>query len=320
MNSFDRKLKEYGHYPLRAGDMTALIVIMGHKCNMRCTHCYVDASPDSTEEMPLSTLEKILDILSRHRQITTVDVSGGAPELHPHFRYFVKSAAGMGRNVLLPSNLTLYDEPGMEDLPEFLAENRVTIIASLPHYTEEVADRQRGKGTYKKVISALKRLNSLGYGREGTSLELNIAFNPAGTSILSDGASLDRAYRDNLKEMHGITFNRLFTLNNMPIGRMRKSMSDEEFDKYMKELEERFNPDTVDTLMCRTSVSYGFDGGKVYDCDFWRVLDMPIRNGGAGIDDFDYGALSSREIVTHPLCFMCTAGSGCTCTDLLVND
>ncbi len=319
MNSFDRKLKEHGHYPLKAKEMTALIVIMGHKCNLRCTHCYVDASPDSTEEMPLSTLDKLLDILSNNKGITTVDVSGGAPELHPHFKYFVKAAAGMGRTVLLPSNLTLYNEPGMEDIPEFLAENRVTIIASLPHYTEEVTDRQRGKGTYKKVISALKRLNSLGYGREGTSLELNIAFNPAGTSILSNGAMLANAYRDNLKELHGITFNRLFTLNNMPIGRMRKSMSEEDFNKYMGELQEKFNPGTIDTLMCRTSVSYAFDGKKAYDCDFWRVLDMPLKNTDSGIDGFDYEILSSREIVTHPLCFMCTAGAGCTCSDLLIN-
>ncbi len=326
MSIFDQKLKETtGHYPLKARQITTLCVNLGYKCNLRCTHCYADASPDRTEEMPLSTINKILNILSKHSEITTLDIGGGAPELNPYFKYFVRTAAGMGKKVFYASNLAVYYEPGMEELPEFLAENRVVIYASLPWHSEEGTDRQRGKGTYRKVISAFKWLNTLGYGREGTSLELNIQFNPAGTSFPPDQQVLEKEFREKLKDVHGITFNRLYTLNNMPIGRLGKSMAGDELKAYMKALEERFNPDTVENLICRVSVTCD---EKIYDCDFQRILNLPVhpagrdksngvRNRNSGIDDFDYGILSAREIVTTPLCLVCTAGSGLGCSESL---
>ncbi len=316
MNIFDRRLKETtGHYPLKARKINTLVVNVGNKCNLRCTHCFVEASPDRTEEMSLSTINKILSILRENSEITVLEVMGGAPELSPYFKYFVKSAAGMGKDVKVPSNLAVYFEPGMEDIPEFLAENKIKILASLPHYTEEVMDKQRGKGTYKKAISALKKLNGLGYGKEGTSLELDIMFNPAGASMSPDQQMLENVYRDKLKEMHGITFNHFFALTNIPMGRLGKSMSEEEINAYMKELEEKYNPDTVENLMCGYLISVSPDG-RLFDCDCAQILGLPVKNGDSHIDNFDYKILSKREIVTTPLCFTCTVGVGQGCGDV----
>ncbi|NOZ69326.1 MAG: radical SAM/Cys-rich domain protein [Deferribacteres bacterium] len=325
MNIFERKVKETtGLYPLRARQITTLCVNLGSRCNLRCTHCYADASPERTEEMPLSTINKILNVLGRHSEITTLDIGGGAPELNPHFRYFVKTASGMGKKVFYASNAAVYLEPGMEDLPEFLAENRIVIYVSLPWHSEEGVDRQRGRGTYRKVITALQKLNALGYGRQGTSLELNIQFNPAGTSLPPDQQALEKLFREKLQEAHGITFNRLYTLNNMPIGRLRRSISENELRAYLEVLEERFNPGTVENLICRVSVTCD---ERIYDCDFQRILNLPVQpagrggagNGGsAGIDDFDYELLSNREIVTTPLCLVCTAGGGLGCSESLM--
>ncbi len=217
MNIFDQKLKETTrHYPLKARTIATLVANLGNRCNLRCTHCFVEASPDRTEEMSLDTVNKVLDILRKNNEITLLEVMSGAPELSPHFKYIVKSAADMGKEVKVPSNLVIYSEPGIEDIPEFLAENRIKILASLPHYVEEVVDKQRGRGTYGRAISALKRLNELGYGEEGTSLELDILCNPAGASLSPDQQMLENDFKDKLKEMHGITFNRLFALTNIP--------------------------------------------------------------------------------------------------------
>lgn len=318
MNSFDKKLKEFGYYPLKAKNISALEVFMGPKCNMRCAHCYQEGSPDRTEEMPLSTLDKILHVLRQNPGITIVNIFGGSAELNPNFRYFTKSAVDMGRQVMVASNLTVYFEPGMEDLPEFLVENKVIINASLPHYMEEEVDKMRGRRTYKKSIASLKRLNKLGYGKEGSGLMLNILYNPPEANLPPDVNTLEKVYREKLKEMHGITFSSLFTMNNMPLGRFAKRLSAGQLNEYLKELEDDFNPATVGNMMCRTSVSFDLDGKKTYDCDYWRILDIPVKLGNSSIDKFDYKKLSSREIVTHPLCFVCTAGAGVGCSDLLV--
>ncbi len=315
MNAFDRKLMETGHYPLRAREISTLVVNLGNRCNLRCSHCFVEASPERTEEMSPETVNRVLDVLGENREITLLEVMGGAPELSPHFRYIVKSALGLGKDVKVPSNLAVYFEPGMEDIPRFLAENRVKILASLPHYTEEVVDRQRGRGTYKKAIAALKMLNGLGYGREGTPLELDILFNPAGTSLAPDPQILETAFKDNLREMHGITFNRLYPLTNIPVGRLGKSLSQEEKDAYMRELREKYNPETVKTLMCSYLISVSPEG-RLFDCDCAQMLGVPLKNGGLHIDEFDYGTLSTREIATTRHCFTCTVGIGQSCGDV----
>jgi radical SAM/Cys-rich protein len=317
MNAFDKKLKEHGLFPLKAKEMSAITVIMSHKCNLRCRHCYIEASPKKSEDMPISTLNKILHIVSKHDGISTINISGGSAELSPHFKYFAKTLARIGKTVMVASNLVVHFEPGMEDLPEFLAENKIVVNGSLPHYYEEGFEKVRGKGTYKKAIAAVKKLNALGYGKEGTGLALNFLYSPVDAKICPDMSTLETVFKEKLQEMHDIEFNNLFTINNMPIGRFRKTLSDEQFNDYMKELEDNFNPDSVENMMCRTSVSYDFDGKKAYDCDFWRILGMPVKSDHSSVDEFDYEALSKRDIVTHPLCFMCTAGSGCACSDLL---
>ncbi len=316
MNVFDQKLKETpGLYPMMAGNIKTFAVNLGYKCNLRCTHCHVESSPERTEEMSLETVNKILDILRNNSGISTLDITGGAVELNPHFRYLAKSAADLGRKVIAVSNLTLFSEPGMEDLPEFLAENRVLICTSLPCVTEEGVERQRGKGTYKKIISGLKRLNEVGYGKGEGSIELDIIFNPVGASTAPDERLLEEVYREKLFKMYGITFSHLFAQNNMPIGRLGKSVSRDELITYMKELEEKYNPKTAETLMCRYLLSVSPDE-KLYDCDFMQALRQPVRNGNATLDDFDYDALSSREIGTTEMCLVCTARTGDGCYGL----
>lgn len=318
MNIFDLKLRETGYYPLKAEEITTLQMNIGYKCNLRCIHCHVEASPDRKEEMSLSIVDKVLNILRENNKITTVDITGGSPELNPHFKYIVKSAANMGKRVMVRSNLAIYTEPCIEKhIPELLAEDKIKIIASLPCYTEEVVDSVRGNGTYKKAISVLKHLNSLGYGRENSGLEIDIMYNPAKVKIASEQIALENAYKEKLSKMHGIIFNRLLVLSNMPIGRLKKSMTDDEQREYLKLLEEKFNPDTVENLMCRYLISISPDG-RLFDCDFWQMLNLPVKSKCSNIDSFDYTMLGNREIVTLPLCLMCTAGAGVSCSGTLV--
>ncbi len=312
MNAFDRKLAEYDCPAPRAKRISILVVHVSYKCNLKCTHCYVDSSPDRTESMSQKTMNKILNVMKENSEITTLDLTGGAPEMNPHYRYFVKTASDMGKKVQVRSNLVIYFEPGMEDLPEFLAENKTKVFASLPHYEERFMDRQRGKGSYKKAISALKRLNELGYGKKGTGLELDIEFNPLRAALASDQRTLTNIYKYKLMKMHGITFNKLIALSNAPLGRLRKLMSDDEFNKYMKELEGKFNPRTVNDLMCGYYLSIS-PAGSLYDCGFMQILNVPVKNAPLSVDDFNYEILSKREISTQPICFICTAGSGMNC-------
>jgi radical SAM/Cys-rich protein len=318
MNKFDQKLNDMGHYPLTAKDLSTLQVNMGYKCNLRCTHCHVNASPNRTEAMSSETVDRLIEILLNNDEITAVDITGGSPELNPNYKRFVKSAVDLGKKVLVRSNLAILTEPGMEDISDFLAKYKVKIIASLPCYTAEGVDGQRGKGTYEKAISVLKRLNELGYGQEGTGLEIDIMFNPAKEGIAPDQKMLEKAYREKLKEMHGITFNHLIALSNMPIGRLGKSMSASEKELYLKQLEEKFNPATVTDVMCRHLISVAPDG-TLFDCDFWQVLKLPVKTRNSNdVNSFDYTSLSNREIITASLCFMCTAGAGASCGGALV--
>ncbi len=309
MNSFDKKLELNGQYPLNAEKISTLQVNIGYKCNLSCTHCHLEASPARKEQMSLKTMTRLLDILMENEDIMTVDITGGSPELNPYFKYFIKACRNLNKSIITRTNLAVLTEPGMEDIPAFFAGNKVKIVASLPCYTAEGVDGQRGKGTYDKSITALKKLNSLGYGKEGTGLEIDIMFNPAGSGVAPDQKMLETAYREKLHAMHGVTFNNLIALSNMPIGRLGKTMSDHQKDKYIEELEEKFNPGTVSNVMCRNLISISPDG-KLYDCDFWQVFSLNIKTKLA---DFNYEKLSKRKILTSPLCFMCTAGSGASC-------
>jgi radical SAM/Cys-rich protein len=316
MNTFDLKIKQCGKYPLTASNISTLQVNIGYTCNLTCSHCHVEASPHRKESMSLSTITTILDILNDNDAITTVDITGGSPELNPHFRELVKSCSLLGKTVIVRTNLAIYSEPGMEDIPEFLAAHKVKVVASLPCYSEEGVDSQRGKGTYEKAVSALEQLNELGYGKDNTCLMLDIMFNPAKIDIAPDQKMLENAYREKLRDMHGIVFNNLIALSNMPIGRLGKSVSAEEHTGYVHKLVEQFNPATLDQVMCKSLISISPDG-KIYDCDFWQMLNLPVRSEHTDISNFNYRALSSREIVTNALCFLCTAGAGASCSGAL---
>jgi radical SAM/Cys-rich protein len=319
MNVFDEKLKNSGDYPLKSEDITTLQVNIGYKCNLACVHCHVEASPDRTEMMSLDTIYKILDVLKKNKEITTVDITGGSPELNPHFEYFVKSAAELGKNIIVRTNLAIYSDNGTGKIPKFLKDKKVKVVASLPCYTEEGVDKVRGKGTYKKAIEALKHFNELGYGKKGSGLEIDLMFNPDSAAIAPDQAMLEDAYRDKLKEMHGITFNHLIALSNMPIGRLKGSMTKEQTKEYLELLEQKFNPETVKNLMCRHLISVSPDG-KLYDCDFWQMLNLPVRGSCTNIDCFDYESFSKRDVVTNVLCLMCTAGAGASCSGALTKE
>ena len=312
MNIFDQRLQENGKYPLKATKFSVLEVNIGYKCNLRCLHCYVDSSPDRTEEMSRDVVDRTLDVLRNNGKITTLDITGGAPELNPHYKYFVKSAVDMGKKVMVRTNLVIFYEPGMEDIPEFLAENRVKIIASLPCVTEEGVDSQRGKGTYKKSIAALKKLNGFGYGRGGTGLELDIVFNPGKAALSPDRTLLEKVYREKLSEMHGIIFNNLIALHIAPVGRLRKTTRDDEIRAYEQDLQDKFNPAAAENAMCRHIINVSYDG-TLYDCDCTQMLKAPLKESSVTLDNFDYEKLSSREIMTTPTCFICTAGAGTTC-------
>jgi len=316
MNAFDRKLQEHGYYPLRAENVSTLQVNIGYKCNLRCTHCHVEASPERDEQMPLSVISRVIEIADSHPQIKTIDITGGSPEMNPYFKYLVQSCSNGRREVIVLSNLAIYSEDGFEEIPEFLASQKVHIIASLPCYTEEGVDTQRGKGTYRKAVSALKKLNLLGYGQNDSGLRLDIMFNPAGAAIAPDQKGLEEAYRSKLGEMHGIVFNNLIALSNMPIGRLGKQLSEDDHTHYVKTLLEKFNPTTVKNLMCRHLVSVS-PQGALHDCDFWQMMRLPVRCKSKDLDSFDYEELVRREIVTNALCLMCTAGAGASCSGAL---
>ena len=316
MNTFDLQLKEYGQYPLKAKDIRTLQVNIGYKCNLSCTHCHVEASPDRKELMSLSTMSKVINILRENDEIDTIDITGGSPELNPYFKYLVKSCADIGKKIIVRTNLAIYSEPGMEDIPELLSANKVKITASLPCYSEEGVDGQRGKGTYIKAIAALSKLNSIGYGMNGNGLDIDLMFNPAKADIAPDQKMLEKAYREKLKEMHNISFNNLIALSNMPIGRLGRSISEDENMEYIKSLKDKFNPGTVDNIMCRHLINVSPDG-SIFDCDFWQMLNLPVKTKCSHVDDFDYESLSGREIVTTPLCYMCTAGAGASCSGAL---
>jgi radical SAM/Cys-rich protein len=301
------------HGELRAGGVTTLQVNVGKRCNQACRHCHVDASPLRSETMTDGVLEACLDVLRRHDGIATLDVTGGAPELHPRFRELVGRAAALGRRVVVRHNLTVQFEPGQHDLPELFARHRCELVCSLPHYTEDATDRQRGRGVYAKSIAALRRLNELGYGAGG-GLVLNLVSNPVGAFLPPRQEDLERDTKAFLRQSHGIVFDGLFTMTNMPIARFAEWLRRAgQHDAYMRRLEAAYNPATLPGLMCRSLVSVGWDG-SLHDCDFNQMLELGLGDGcPATIHDFDAAVLESRRIRTDDHCFGCTAGAGSSC-------
>jgi radical SAM/Cys-rich protein len=314
LRSFDATLAEYGHETLRALRIDTIQVNVGKLCNQTCTHCHVDAGPTRTEIMTRETAEAVLAVVRRYPELRTVDITGGAPEMNPHFEYLVEQCRMMGRHVMDRCNLTVFFVRGKEHLPRFLADHQVEVIASLPCYLKENVDQQRGKGVYDRSIAALQALNALGYGREGTGMVLNLVYNPLGPKLPPPQAELEAEYKEELAKRFGITFNRLYTITNMPISRFLGDLqSSGQYERYMELLVTSFNPAAVDGLMCRNLISVSWDG-RLYDCDFNQMLDLPVDGAlPQTIQEFDLALLARRQIVTGLHCYGCTAGAGSSC-------
>jgi radical SAM/Cys-rich protein len=298
---------------IRRARLATLQVNLGYRCNQSCLHCHVAAGPNRTEAMASKTVDLVLEVLAR-RQIETLDVTGGAPELHADFRRLVAEARAGGVRVIDRCNLTILLEPGQEDLATFLAAHRVEVVASLPCYLEDNVDRQRGKGVFGRSLEGLRRLNQVGYGAPGSGLVLNLVYNPQGPSLPPNQQALEADYRRMLGERHGIVFNGLFALANMPIQRFGSTLvSKGQFEPYMALLAAAHRPENLPGVMCRTLVSVDWQG-RLYDCDFNQMLRLPLGGSGrAHLRDLLAEDLAGRPIRVAGHCFGCTAGQGSSC-------
>jgi len=299
---------------IKRGVLETLQVNLGYKCNLSCTHCHVNAGPTRTEQMDKATVDLVLDFIQRH-PVRTLDLTGGAPELNQHFKYLVTEASKTGIEVIDRCNLTILEEPGFEDMAEFLAEQGVTVTASLPCYMEQNVEKQRGKNVYWESIAALKKLNQFGYGVDADK-QLNLVFNPDGLNLPPAQSSLEEDYKQELKTDHGIVFNQLFTITNMPISRfggmlLAKGL----YHEYMTILRDSYREENLETVMCRSLLSIDYQG-FVYDCDFNQMLKMPLVSNGetkTHLQDLLGQDLQDNPIVIGEDCFGCTAGQGSSC-------
>jgi radical SAM/Cys-rich protein len=310
---FERQLAGAGLHPLRATGITVFQINVGKLCNQTCRHCHVDAGPDRRESMSRETADLCLHVLAR-TDIPTLDITGGAPELNPNFRRLVEEARQLGRHVMDRCNLSILLVPSQADLAEFLARHRVEIVASLPSFQASQTDAQRGEGIFEKSIEALRMLNRLGYGKDDSGLALNLVHNPVGAFLPPKQEAVEAQFKRELQRRHGIVFNRLYTITNMPISRFLEFLVESgNYEGYMERLANAFNPAAATGVMCRHTLSVGWDG-TLYDCDFNQMLELPVNHGvPRHIRDFDLSALRSREIMTANHCYGCTAGSGSSC-------
>jgi radical SAM/Cys-rich protein len=311
-SDFAARVGAAGMAPLRAGALEILQLNLGKRCNQTCRHCHVDAGPDRAEVMPREVMEAALRFIER-AAIPTVDITGGAPELHPDFRELVRRVAALGAHVMHRCNLTAILLPNYADIPEMLAEHRVEIIASLPYFQGRETDAQRGEGVFEESIVGLRRLNALGYGR-GEGLILNLVTNPVGMFLPGNQRELEALWRRELARRHEIVFDRLFTITNMPISRFLDFLEERgKTEEYLTRLAAAFNPSATRGLMCRGTLSVGWDG-TLYDCDFNQMLELPVHaTSSRSIFDAERSLIEGRPIVVGPHCFGCTAGAGSSC-------
>lgn len=298
---------------LTPGPIEIFQINTGKLCNMSCRHCHVDAGPERTvENMDGPTIDRCLALLDR-LDAHTVDITGGAPELNPHFRYLVEACVARGKHVIDRCNLTILLLPKFADLPAWLAAREVEVVCSLPHHRKPNTDAQRGEGTFERSIEALRRLNAAGYGQGDPKRILTVMHNPAGAFLPAGQASMQREWQAALLRNHGVTFDRLIALNNMPISRYLDWLVERDnLQTYMETLTNAWNPSTLSGLMCRNTLSVGWDG-TLYDCDFNQMLEIPVDTPRPNIRDVDLDALSARVIRTGRHCFGCTAGAGSSC-------
>jgi radical SAM/Cys-rich protein len=313
VDPFSDRLKELGLSPLRPTAIEIFQVNVGKMCNQVCKHCHVDAGPDRKEIMTRETMQECLDALAKSN-IKTVDLTGGAPEMNPNFRWFVEEITKLGRKVLVRCNLTIIvANPKYHDLPEFFKEHNIEVVSSLPSFKARGTDRQRGDGVFERSIRALQMLNAVGYGKEGSGLTLNLVYNPNGAMLPGDQSSLELEYKRALKRDYDIEFNNLFAITNLPISRFLDYLvASGNYERYMEELANAFNPMAAQNVMCRNTLSIGWDG-YIYDCDFNQMLDLKVRDAAPHVRDFDLHALTKREIIVNQHCYGCTAGAGSSC-------
>ena len=311
---FQQKMQDAGLFPLKPTKLEILQLNLGKMCNQVCKHCHVDAGPDRKEIMTRETMEQCLRALAES-DIPTVDLTGGAPEMNPNFRWFVEQCHALGRHVMVRCNLTIIvANPKYHDLPEFYRDHSVEVVSSLPFYNADKTDRQRGTGVFKDSVRALKMLNAVGYGMEGTGLMLNLVYNPAGAFMPGSQETLKRQFKRVLSDEFEIEFNDLYAITNIPISRyLDYLISSGNFEGYMEKLVNSFNPSAAEGVMCRNTVSVGWDG-YLFDCDFNQMLELPVATPAhQHIRDFNARALAGREIVLNQHCYGCTAGAGSSC-------
>ena len=311
---FYDKLREAGMAPLHPVGIEIFQVNIGKMCNQVCRHCHVDAGPDRREIMTRETMQLCLDVLAGNPSFATVDLTGGAPELNPDFRWFVEEIKKLGRHVIVRCNLTIIlSNKRFHDLPLFFKEHGVEVVSSLPFYTKDRTDRQRGDGVFEDSIRALLMLNEVGYGMDGTGLVLNLVYNPAGAFLPPSQTALEKEYKQELFRLYGILFNNLYVITNMPISRyLDYLLVSNNYEKYMQKLIAAFNPAAAKSVMCRNTLSVGWDG-YLYDCDFNQMLDLKLACSSKHLAEFDLAAISNRSIVLNQHCYGCTAGAGSSC-------
>ena len=313
--AFGDKLNNIGLAPLRATGIEIFQINVGKMCNQVCKHCHVDAGPDRKEIMTRETMELCLQAIAAGEGITTVDLTGGAPEMNPHFRWLVEEIRKLGKKVIVRCNLTIIlANPKYHDLPDFFQQHQVAVVSSLPHFSAARTDAQRGEGVFEKSIRALQMLNAVGYGQPDSGLELDLVYNPAGAFLPASQASLEKEFKRKLQQKYQVDFNQLYVITNMPISRFLEYLLESgNYEDYMQQLVDAFNPAAATGVMCRNTLSIGWDG-YLYDCDFNQMLDLKVKNTEQQhLRDFDLSQLNHREIVVNQHCYGCTAGSGSSC-------
>jgi len=312
---FQQKLAETGLFPLKPTQLEIFQINVGKMCNQVCKHCHVDAGPDRKEIMTRKTMQQCLAVLAAHDSLKTVDLTGGAPELNPDFRWFVEEIKKLNKHIIVRCNLTIIlANHRFTDLPVFFKQHAIEVVSSLPFYSKDRTDRQRGDGVFEDSIKALQLLNAVGYGLEGSDLKLNLVYNPAGAFLPSSQASLEKEFKYALKKDFTISFHSLYAITNLPVSRyLDYLLTSGNYEAYMEKLLDAFNPQAAANVMCRNTLSVGWDG-YLYDCDFNQMLEMKVScKGSQHLSQFDINKLKQREIVINQHCFGCTAGAGSSC-------
>ena len=313
LTPFQDKLAESNLFPLTVTNVDVFQINVGKMCNQVCKHCHVDAGPDRKEIMTRETMDLCLDAIDKSG-CSTVDLTGGAPEMNPDFRWFVEQLSAKGKKIIVRCNLTIIvANKKYNDLPEFFKKHKIEVASSLPYFSSTKTDAQRGDGVFDKSIKALKMLNNVGYGVEGSGLKLDLVYNPSGAFLPPDQASLQADFKKKLKDRFDIVFNELYAITNLPISRyLEYLVASENYEGYMNKLVDAYNPAAASGVMCRNTISIGWDG-YIFDCDFNQMLDLKVAAKGQHLKDFDIDALNNRHVIVNQHCYGCTAGAGSSC-------